>query len=60
MTYDINYVAPLIRDYVEDHKKYFDAWPVDIEVDNHLFEWNEYWLILETYKTMQDIKESEK
>ena len=57
MKRDVEYLAPLMRDYVEDHKKHFDAWPVDIEVDNKIFEWDEYWFILEKYKASQDIEE---
>ena len=57
MKYDINYVSPLMENYVDDHKKHFDAWPVDIEIGNRIYDWDEYWHILEKYKASQGIEE---
>jgi|TARA_R110002167_G_scaffold206075_2_gene410104 glycerol-3-phosphate cytidylyltransferase-like family protein len=40
-------VATDIKDYVDDHKEHFDAYPMDVEVDDKVYDWDEYWGILD-------------
>ena len=40
-------VAADIKDYVDDHKENFDAYPMDVEVDDKVYDWDEYWGILD-------------
>ena len=40
-------VAADIKDYVDDHKENFDAYPMDVEVDDKVYDWDEYWSILD-------------
>lgn len=35
-----------IKDYVDDHKEHFDTYPMDVEIDDKLYDWDEYWEIL--------------
>ena len=42
-------VASDIKDYVDDHKKHFDAYPMDVEVDDKIYDYDEYWKILDKY-----------
>ena len=51
----MNQLYELIKDYVNDHYKYFRAYPMDVMVvdaDNNeekdtIYSWDEYWNILE-------------
>jgi len=48
MTSDrLNSIAADIKDYVDDHKENFDAYPVDVEVDDKMYDYDEYWKILD-------------
>jgi len=38
----------IILNYVNDHKKHFDGYPVDVEVNGKLYTWQEYWAIIES------------
>ncbi len=40
----------IILDYVNDHKKHFEAYPMDVEVDGYLYTWEEYWAIIDSDK----------
>ena len=40
-------LAADIKDYVDDHKEHFDAYPVDVEVGDKIYDWDEYWAILD-------------
>ena len=40
-------IAADIKDYVDDHKENFDAYPMDVEVDDKVYDWDEYWSILD-------------
>jgi hypothetical protein len=40
-------VAADMKGYVDDHKEHFDAYPMDIEVDDKIYDWDEYWAILD-------------
>lgn len=46
---DEKQVAKDINDYVQDHKKHFDAYPMDVEVDDKVYNYDEYWKILDKY-----------
>ena len=41
-------IAMSISDYVQDYKKHFDAYPIDVEVDNIIYSYDEYWEILDS------------
>ena len=48
MTVDrLNSIGADIKDYVDDHKENFDAYPMDVEVDDKVYDWDEYWGILD-------------
>ena len=48
MTSDrLNSIAADIKDYVDDHKENFDAYPMDVEVDDKIYDYDEYWKILD-------------
>ena len=48
MTADrLNSIAADIKDYVDDHKENFDAYPMDVEVDDKMYDYDEYWEILD-------------
>ena len=36
-----------IKDYVADHYEHFSCYPVDVEIDNTVYSFEEYWTILE-------------
>jgi|10_taG_2_1085330.scaffolds.fasta_scaffold263057_2 hypothetical protein len=40
-------LAKEIRAFVDDHKKHFDTYPMDVEVDGRVYSWEEYWEILD-------------
>jgi len=42
-------IAADIKDYVDDHKKHFDAYPMDVEVDDRVYDYDEYWKMLDKY-----------
>jgi hypothetical protein len=46
---DEKQIAADIKDYVDDHKKHFDAYPMDVEVDDKVYNYDEYWKILDKY-----------
>jgi hypothetical protein len=46
---DEKQIAKDINDYVQDHKKHFDAYPMDVEVDDKVYNYDEYWKILDKY-----------
>jgi len=46
---DEKQIAADIKDYVDDHKKHFDAYPMDVEVDDRVYDYDEYWKILDKY-----------
>ena len=40
-------VAADIKDYVDDHKEHFDAYPMDVEVNGKVYDFDDYWKILD-------------
>ena len=36
-----------IKEYVWDHYKYFEFYPIDVEVDDVVYNWDQYWEILD-------------
>ena len=46
---DEKQIAADIKDYVDDHKKHFDAYPMDVEVDDKVYDYEEYWKMLDKY-----------
>lgn len=44
---DLETVAELIADYVKDHYENFDAYPMDVEVNDRVYDYDEYWAILD-------------
>jgi len=48
MTWDrMKSIAADMKDYVDDHKEHFDAYPQDVEIDDKIYDWDEYWGILD-------------
>ncbi len=41
-------IAQYIADFVNDHKKHFDAYPVEVEVGTRVYTYEEYWQILDS------------
>jgi|TARA_B100000085_G_scaffold285277_1_gene320765 hypothetical protein len=39
-------IKKLIQEYVDDHLSNFDCYPIDVEVENKIYSWDEYWDIL--------------
>ena len=37
----------LIKEYVDDHYKHFDYYPIDVEVNGKLYDFKAYWEILD-------------
>ena len=37
----------LIKDYVDDHYEHFEWYPLDVEIDDRIYSWDEYWSILD-------------
>ena len=46
---DEKQIAADIKDYVDDHKEHFDAYPMDVEVDDKVYSYDEYWKMLDKY-----------
>ena len=40
-------LAAEIKSYVDDHKKHLDTYPMDVEVDDKVYDYDEYWEILD-------------
>jgi len=56
-------IAADIKDYVDDHKEHFDAYPTDVEISDKLYDWDEYWAILDKaypgeYPKFESVNES--
>ena len=51
-------IAADIKDYVDDHKENFDAYPMDVEVDDKMYDYDEYWEILDKVYPGEYTKES--
>jgi len=51
---DEKQVAKDIKDYVDDHKKHFDAYPMDVEVDDRVYDYDEYWKMLDKHYPMNE------
>ena len=49
-------IAADIKDYVDDHKKHFDAYPMDVEVDDKIYDYDEYWKMLDKYYPVKEYK----
>ena len=47
-------IAADIKDYVDDHKKHFDAYPMDVEVDDKIYDYDEYWKMLDKYYPVKE------
>ena len=41
-----NRKAKEIKDYVADHYKHFGAYPMDVEIDGVIYDYEEYWEII--------------
>tara|TARA_E500000318_G_scaffold90904_1_gene88999 strand:+ start:372 stop:527 length:156 start_codon:yes stop_codon:yes gene_type:complete len=44
----IENISKDIADFVSDHKKHFDAYPVEVEVGERVYSYEEYWQILDS------------
>ncbi len=36
-----------IADFIDDHWKWFGFYPMEVEINNKVYTWEEYWLILD-------------
>tara|TARA_R110002072_G_scaffold125422_1_gene261583 strand:- start:585 stop:851 length:267 start_codon:yes stop_codon:yes gene_type:complete len=52
-TMKIQDISKDIADFVRDHKKHFDAYPVEVEVSDRVYSYDEYWDILNNNDTNQ-------
>ena len=43
----------LIKEYVDDHYKYFDYYPIDVEINGKLYDFKTYWEILDHDQNLQ-------
>jgi len=50
-------IAISIADYIKDYKKHFDAYPIDVEINDKIYDFDEYWKILDKYPNL--MKEQE-
>ncbi len=41
-------IKELIKEFVDDHKEHFDCYPMEVEVNDVVYSWDQYWEILET------------
>ena len=39
-------IKELIKEFVDDHKEYFGCYPVEVEVNDVVYSWDQYWEIL--------------
>ena len=44
----------LIKDFVDDHYKHFGYYPMEVEVEDRVYNWHEYWSMLEGDELEQD------
>ena len=40
-------IKELIKEFVDDHKAHFDCYPMEVEVNDVVYPWDQYWEILE-------------
>jgi|18_taG_2_1085343.scaffolds.fasta_scaffold50755_3 hypothetical protein len=48
----IKQIAIGIADYVQDYKKHFDAYPIDVEINDKIYDFDKYWEILDKYPNL--------
>jgi len=46
------HIAIGIADYVKDYKKHFDAYPIDVEINDKIYDFDKYWKILDKYPNL--------
>jgi hypothetical protein len=40
-------IKELIKEFVDDHKEHFDCYPMEVEVNDVVYSWDQYWEILD-------------
>ena len=40
-------IKELIKEFVDDHKEHFGWYPAEVEVNDVVYSWHEYWKILD-------------
>ena len=40
-------IKELIKEFVDHHKAHFDCYPVEVEVNDVVYSWDQYWEILD-------------
>ena len=43
-------IKELIKEFVNDHFEHFDCYPVEVEVNDVIYSYNDYWKILDNDK----------
>ena len=43
-------IKELIKEFVNDHFEHFDCYPVEVEVNDVIYSYNDYWKILDKDK----------
>ena len=50
MTYTETQIKEAIRDFVDDHRKHFGTYPMDVKVNGKVYDFAAYWEILNTHE----------
>ena len=48
-----NKIKNKIWDFVDDHRKHFNAYPVEVEVDGKVYDYAAYWAILDSKEEIE-------
>ncbi len=43
-------IKELIKEFIDDHYKHFDCYPLEVEVKNVVYSYDDYWKILNNNK----------
>ena len=43
----VDQIIKEILDFVNDHKKHFDCYPMEVETSQGVLTWNQYWTLIE-------------
>ena len=49
----MNKIKNKIWDFVDDHRKHFNAYPVEVEVDGKVYDYAAYWAILDSKEEIE-------
>ena len=43
-------IKELIKEFVHDHQEHFGCYPMEVEVNDVVYSWNQYWEIIKEAK----------